>query len=78
MKQVWICGDCSYTNESFEAVSKHEGNCQFNPKIKGCYSCDNLKEEGFNGVLNEVCSKYHELSAFDDGECPDWIIETSK
>ncbi len=77
MEQVWKCGFCRDTNKEKEKVASHEADCGFNPKNKGCYTCENRETTWWNGVGEDECIKGHSVFGTDDGECDEWVIEVT-
>ena len=75
LEQVWKCGFCIETGKDKSAMSAHEDDCTFNPKNKGCYTCNNIFTTYCGGIGEDGCTKGHSIFSTENGECDEWKIE---
>ena len=66
---------CKYCTDFFmeedEAI-RHEDSCSFNPKKKGCFTCQWMIYDFEMEVCRKNCKKFIESWPSDVSDCPEW------
>lgn len=75
MEQVWKCDFCIRSNKEKSVTRIHEEGCSFNPKNKGCHTCNNCVTTYWGGVGEDDCIKGNSIYSTEDGECDQWEIQ---
>jgi len=59
MQQIFRCDFCDFTDiESL--VKNHEAECEYNPNLRICYTCENFASCKHKEIVQNGCSIYRD------------------
>lgn len=69
---VYFCDFCGDSNENISLMSKHEIECEYNPKNKACETCSNIDSYIFCKIKKTA------VLSRSIKHCKDWCLKSIK